>query len=45
MSEIEKIIEDAWKNKEDINQNSEASIINSINQSVQSKNKPFYCII
>ena len=32
MSEIEKIIEDAWGEKEDINQNSEATIINSINQ-------------
>ena len=27
MSEIEKIIEDAWKNKENINQNSEPTII------------------
>ena len=30
MSEIEKIIEDAWGKKEDINQNSEATIIDSI---------------
>jgi len=35
MSEIEKIIEDAWKNKEDINQNSEATIIDSINQIIE----------
>ena len=35
MSEIEKIIEDAWGGKEDINQNSEATIIDSINQIIE----------
>ena len=35
MNEIEKIIEGAWSNKEGINQNSEASIINSINQIIE----------
>ena len=32
MKELEKIINDAWKNKEDINQNSDPSIINAVNQ-------------
>ena len=35
MSEIEKIIEDAWGEKEDINQNSKATIIDSINQIIE----------
>tara|TARA_Y100000590_G_scaffold468853_1_gene653490 strand:- start:12671 stop:13501 length:831 start_codon:yes stop_codon:yes gene_type:complete len=35
MSEIEKIINDAWENKDQINQNSEPSIINSINQIIE----------
>ena len=34
MSDIEKIIEDAWK-KRNINQNSEATIIDSINQIIE----------
>ena len=32
MSNIEKIINDAWKNKDQVSQNSDKSIINSINQ-------------
>ena len=35
MNELEKIINDAWENKEDINQNSDQSIINSINQIIE----------
>ena len=34
MSEIEKVINDAWENKDRINQNSEKSILNSINQDI-----------
>ncbi len=35
MNELEKIINDAWENKEDINQNSDQLIINSINQIIE----------
>ncbi len=35
MKELEKIINDAWKNKEDINQNSDPSIINAVNQIIE----------
>ena len=31
MENLEKIINDAWENKEQINQNSDESILNSIN--------------
>ena len=37
MNELEKIINDAWENKEDINQNSDQSIINSINQIIENE--------
>ena len=32
MNNIEKIIDDAWKNKDNISQNSDQLIINTINQ-------------
>ena len=35
MSEIKQIINDAWENKDKINQNSDPSIINSINQIIE----------
>jgi len=35
MNEIEKIINKAWENKDQINQNSDESIINSINQIIE----------
>ena len=35
MSELEKIINDAWENKDQINQNSEESIINAINHNIE----------
>ena len=35
MNNIEKIINDAWKNKEKINSNSDKSIIDAINQTIQ----------
>ena len=35
MNELEKIINDAWKNKDQINQNSEESIINAINHIIE----------
>ena len=35
MNEIEKIINDAWENKDKINQDSEKNIINSINQVIK----------
>ena len=35
MNELERIINDAWENKEQINQNSEESIINAINQIIE----------
>ena len=31
MSDIEKIINDAWENKDQVNQNSDKSLIDSIN--------------
>ena len=35
MKELEKIINEAWKNKENINQNSDDSILNAINQIIE----------
>ncbi len=35
MSELEKIINDAWENKENINQDSDTSIINAVNQIIE----------
>ena len=35
MSDLEKIINDAWENKDQISQNSEESIINSVNQIIE----------
>ena len=35
MNELEKIINDAWENKDQINQNSEESIINAINHIIE----------
>ena len=35
MNQIEKIIDEAWENKDHINQNSDALIINSINQIIE----------
>ncbi len=35
MSDIEKIINDAWKNKEQVSQNSDKSVIVSINQIIE----------
>jgi Tetrahydrodipicolinate N-succinyltransferase len=35
MKELEKIINDAWENKEDINQNSHVSILNAVNQIIE----------
>ena len=35
MNELERIINDAWENKDQINQNSEESIINAINQIIE----------
>ena len=35
MKELEKIINDAWENKENINQNSDDSILNAINQIIE----------
>ena len=35
MKELENIINDAWKNKEGINQNSDASILNAVNQIIE----------
>ena len=35
MENLEKIINDAWENKEQINQNSDESILNSINQIIE----------
>ena len=35
MNELERIINDAWKNKDQINQNSEESIINAINHIIE----------
>jgi len=39
MSDIEKIINDAWEKKDHINQNSEKKIINSINQVIEDLDK------
>jgi len=39
MTSLEKIINDAWKNKERVNQNSDESIINSINQIIEDLDK------
>ena len=35
MNELERIINDAWENKDQINQNSEESIINAINHIIE----------
>jgi len=35
MKELEKIINDAWENKENINQNSDTSILNAVNQIIE----------
>ena len=35
MSNIEKIINDAWENKEKISNNSDKSILDAINQTIQ----------
>ena len=35
MKELEKIINEAWENKENINQNSDDSILNAINQIIE----------
>ena len=35
MSDIEKIIDEAWKIKDQINKNSDKSIINAINQIIE----------
>ncbi len=35
MKELEKIINDAWENKENINQNSDPSILNAVNQIIE----------
>jgi len=35
MSNIEKIINDAWKNKDQVSQNSNKSVIDSINQIIE----------
>ena len=35
MNEFEKIINDAWENKENINQDSDTSIINAVNQIIE----------
>ncbi len=35
MKELENIINDAWENKEGINQNSDASILNAVNQIIE----------
>ena len=39
MNELEKIINDAWENKDQINQNSEESIINAINHIIEDLDK------
>ena len=35
MKELEKIINDAWENKEKIDQNSDASILNAVNERLE----------
>ena len=35
MSDIEKIINDAWENKDQVSQNSNKSVIDSINQIIR----------
>ena len=37
MSNLEKIINDAWKNKDQISQNSEESIINAVSQTIRDR--------
>ena len=38
MSNTEKIINDAWENKDQINQNSEELLINAVNQIIEGLN-------
>ena len=42
MSNAEKIINDAWENKDQITQNSEESIINAINQIIEDLDQEKY---
>ncbi len=35
MKELEKIINEAWENKENIDQNSDPSVLNAVNQIIE----------